>query len=276
MKGRFSDQVAFITGASSGIGAGLARAFAREGANVALLARRVDRLEALAAEIRGRGRRALAIPCDVTQEGDLERAAARTREELGRIDVVVANAGFGVVGAFEKLTIEDFRRQLETNVFGVLRTVYATLPDLKRSRGRLALIGSVSGHVALPGTSAYAMSKFAVRALAESLAHELAPDGISVILISPGFVESEIRQVDNRGTWHAESRPTGGVKQWLILPTEKAARKMVRAIAARRRERVVTGLGKTAVFLQRHTPWLLGQLVRVGSVRGRREPDARS
>jgi short-subunit dehydrogenase len=276
MKGRFSGQVAFITGASSGIGAGLARAFAREGADVALLARRVDRLEALSAELRGVGRRALALACDVTKDGELERATARTRQELGKIDVVVANAGFGVVGALERLSLDDYRRQLETNVFGVLRTIYATLPDLKRSRGRLALMGSVSGHVALPGTSAYAMSKFAVRALAESVAHELAAEGISVILLSPGFVESEIRQVDNRGTWHAEARPTGGIKQWLILPTDKAARKMVRAIAARRRERVVTGLGKTAVFLQRHTPWLLGQLVRVGSVRGRREPDARS
>src|SRR5437762_1862320 len=133
------------------------------------------------------------------------RLAARTRETLGRIDVVVANAGFGVMGPLETLTLGDYRRQFETNVFGVLRTVYATLEDVKRARGRLVLLGSVSGHLALPGASAYAMSKFAVRGLAEALAHELAPRGVAVTLVSPGLVESEMRQVDNRGRWHAEA-----------------------------------------------------------------------
>src|SRR5262249_20880523 len=154
------------------------------------------------------GRRALAIPCDVTKDGDLERAAARTKKELGKIDVVVANAGFGVVGRFDKLTLADYRRQFETNVFGVLRTIYATLDEIRRTRGRFVIIGSVSGHVSLPGTSAYSMSKFAVRALAESIAYELAPDGVSTILISPGFVESEIRGVDNRGERHPDSADT--------------------------------------------------------------------
>src|SRR5262245_2792455 len=126
----FDGQVAFITGASSGIGAALAREFAHQGADVVLLARRLDRLEELAGELRGAGRRALAIACDVTQDGGLEAAAAQARGALGRIDVVVANAGYGVVGSVERLAIQDFRRQFETNVYGVLRTIYATLDDL--------------------------------------------------------------------------------------------------------------------------------------------------
>jgi len=268
---RFAGNAVFITGASSGIGAALAREFAREGADVALAARRTDRLEALAAEIGKSGRRAVVTPCDVTRDGDLERAAEQARAALGKLDVVVANAGFGVTGKLETLSIDDYRRQFETNVFGVLRTVYATLDDLKTTRGRLVLIGSVSGHVAVPGSSAYSMSKFAVHGLAAALGHELAPYGVAVTLISPGLVESEIGQVDNSGVWRAQA-PRRPIPASIVMATPTAARKIVRAVARRRREAVITGLGKAAVTLQRHLPWLLAAIIRRFGIKGRREP----
>jgi short-subunit dehydrogenase len=268
---RFAGHAVFITGASSGIGAALAREFAREGADVALAARRLDRLETLAAEIGKLGRRAVVIPCDVTRDGDLERAADRTRAALGKLDVVVANAGFGVSGTLERLALDDYRRQLETNVFGVLRTIYATLDDLKQTRGRLVLIGSVSGHIGVPGSSAYSMSKFAVRGLAAALAHELAPSGVAVTLISPGFVESEIRQVDNRGVWHAEA-PGRPIPSSIVMATPTAARKIVSAVARRRREAVITAFGKAAVVFQRHLPGVLAVTIRRFGIKGRREP----
>src|SRR5439155_21681856 len=143
--GRLGGHAVFTPGASSGTGAALAREFAHEGADVALAARRRERLQALAAEIERGGRRALVIPCDVTRDGDLERAVALTRTAFGKLDVVVANAGFGVAGVLETLALEDYRRQSETNVCGVLRTVYATLEDLKKTRGRLVLPGQRSG-----------------------------------------------------------------------------------------------------------------------------------
>jgi short-subunit dehydrogenase len=268
---RFAGSVVFITGASSGIGAALAREFAREGADVVLAARRVDRLEALSAEIAKTGRRALAVPCDVTRDGDLERAVDRTRAAFGKLDVVVANAGFGVAGTLERIALEDYRRQFETNVFGVLRTVYATLDDLKKTRGRLVVIGSVSGHVGVPGSSAYSMSKFAVRGLAAALGHELATYGVAVTLISPGFVESEIRQVDNRGVWQSEAsgRP---LPPWIVMATPIAARKIVSAVARRRREVVITGFGKAAVLLQRHLPGVLAATIRRFGIKARRDP----
>jgi len=268
---RFAGNAVFITGASSGIGAALAREFAREGGDVALAARRLDRLQTLASEIGKTGRRAVVIPCDVARDGDLERAADQARAALGKLDVVVANAGFGVTGKLETLSLDDYRRQLETNVFGVLRTVYATLDDLKKTRGRLVLIGSVSGHVAVPGSSAYSMSKFAVHGLAAALGHELAPYGVAVTLISPGFVESEIRQIDNRGVWRAQA-PRRPIPPSIVMATPTAARKIVSAVARRRREVVITGFGKVAVALQRHLPWLLAAIIRRFGIKGRGEP----
>jgi short-subunit dehydrogenase len=260
-----------ITGASSGIGAELARELARQGAEVALLARRTDRIEALAKEIAGStGRRALAVVCDVTNDESVIAAVARVREGLGAPTVVIANAGFGVVGTVESLGLDDYRRQIDTNVFGVLRTVHAALPDLKASRGRLVLMGSVAGYVSTPGASPYAMTKFALRALAQSLRHELRKAGVTVTLISPGYVDSEIRQVDNRGTFHP--RASDPVPRWIRMRTDAAARQMVDAIAKRKREAVITRLGKVIVFVQRHMPWVLDGVIRVAGIRNRSEP----
>jgi NAD(P)-dependent dehydrogenase (short-subunit alcohol dehydrogenase family) len=265
----FRGQVVLITGASSGIGEALAHEFARAGATLVLAARRTDRLDRVV-EATGGAARALAVRCDVTVDGEVERAVAEACRAFGRLDVVVANAGFGVVGPVERLTLDDYRRQFETNVFGVLRTIQAALPDVRRARGRIAIIGSVSGHIATPGSSPYAMSKFAVRALAEALAHELAPAGVSVTLVSPGFVESEIRRVDNRGV--LGDRPPDPIPRLLIMSAPRAARQIVRAIARRRREIVVTGHGKAFVFLHRHAPWLTAFVIRRFGVKSRGEP----
>jgi short-subunit dehydrogenase len=263
-------KVVLITGASSGIGAALAREVAARGARPVLLARRVDRIEALARDLREAGGQALAMACDVARDGEVERAAERARAELGSIDVVVANAGFGVIGRIDALTIEDHRRQLETNVFGVLRTIYATLDDLKRSRGCLALVGSVSAYLSTPETGAYAMSKAAVRALADTLYAELQRDGVAVLHVAPGFVESEIRYVDNQGALDASMKdPTPA---WLHMPTPRAARQIADAIAARRREVVLTGHGKLGVALARHAPGLVAAAAVAAARRARVRP----
>lgn len=257
--GSFENKVVLITGASSGIGAEMAREFARQGADVVLTARRKERLESLAKDIRSMGRKALPVQCDVTQDGDMERAVETTHAELGPLDVVVANAGFGVAGNVDSLTIDDFRRQNETNFYGVLRTIYATLPDLKQTKGRLAVVGSAAGYVSSPGSVPYSISKFAVRALCEGLVHELKHEGVSVTLISPGFVASEIRQVDNQGTYHEDKKDFA--PSWIVMPTDKAARQMVRGIAKRKREQIITFHARVFIWLRHWTPWLLNILL---------------
>src|SRR5450755_2988163 len=174
----FNDKVVLITGASSGIGAEMALQLGRSGAKLALAARRKDRLEGLAATIaQNGGLGPLTIECDVTRDGDLERAVEQSTQEWGKLDVAIANAGFGVTGPFKKLTLRDYQRQFDTNVFGVLRTIYAALPELEKTRGNLAIIGSVAGWVSSPGASPYSMSKFALRALANAITQEFKSSG---------------------------------------------------------------------------------------------------
>jgi short-subunit dehydrogenase len=262
-----SVQTVLITGASSGIGAALAWEFARRGFAVALVARRLDLVESLAAQLRAAGSEASAHRGDVTQDGDVARVIAELAARGAVPSVVVANAGFGVVGHAQGLELDDYRRQLETNLYGVLRTFHETLPALKTTRGRLAIMGSIAGHVSGPGGSAYAISKFGVRALAEALHGELKPAGIRVTLLSPGFVESDIRRVDNRGELHA--RADDPIPPWLRMKADVAARKMVKAILRGRREAVITFHGKVLVFFARHFPRLTRALI-VSRVRGAR------
>jgi short-subunit dehydrogenase len=262
-----------ITGASSGIGAALARECARRGFRVALVARRLETLETLAAQLRRAGSQATAHAGDVTRDGDVARVVAELAAQGVVPDIVVANAGFGVVGPAQKLTIEDYRRQFETNLFGVLRTFYETLDSLKSTRGHFAVMGSIAGHLSGPGGSAYAMSKFAVRAFAEALHGDLKGSGVRVTLISPGFVSSDIRRVDNRGGLHAHVDDP--VPAWLRLDADKAARVMMSGILRGRREVVVTLHGKVIVFFARHFPRLVRYLL-VRSNRGARpEPKRR-
>ena len=255
----FRGKSVLITGASSGIGEELAWQLAQVGAQLTLAARRSDRLETLAQKISGAGGpRPVVAECDVTRDGDLESAVADATRAFGKLDVVFANAGFGVIAPLKKLTLEDYRRQFETNVFGVLRSIYATLPELERSGGNLAIISSVSGWVSTPGASPYSMSKFALRALASSITRELAPAGIKVTIISPGFVASDIRRTDNLGRLHADAPDP--IPKWMMVRTPKAVREILHCVARGKREGIITGHGKAIVAVERFAPWLLRAL----------------
>jgi short-subunit dehydrogenase len=251
----FKDKVVLVTGASSGIGEEMALQLARSGAKLALAARRKDRLEGLAQTIAQEGGvPPLTLECDVTRDGDQERAVAACVQKWGRVDVAIANAGFGVTGALKKLSLNDYQRQFDTNVFGVLRTIYAALPELEKARGNLAIIGSVAGWVSSAGASPYSMSKFALRALANAITQELKPAGVKVTLLSPGFVVSEIRRVDNQGRLRAESEATA--PHPMAMKTEPAVYEILQAIARGKREQIVTLHGKFFVMVDRFFPWI--------------------
>jgi NAD(P)-dependent dehydrogenase (short-subunit alcohol dehydrogenase family) len=244
---RFDGQVVLITGASSGIGASLAREFAREGAHTVLVARRVERIEALAAELTTGRRRAVAVAGDVTRDGDLERAVDLARREFGRLDAAVANAGALAGGRILDLTLDDYRKLLETNTFGALRTVMAALPALRETRGRIVLMGSLLGMVSVPGDTPYCVSKFALNGLSDGLCHELAPFGISVTQVMPGFVRTEIYN-------KRPLRPPPKWIAWIALTPDQAAKRIVSAAYRRKRCHIMPWPTKMAILLQRYFP----------------------
>jgi NAD(P)-dependent dehydrogenase (short-subunit alcohol dehydrogenase family) len=250
-------KVTLITGASSGIGAALAREFVTRGHAVALLARRTERIAALADSLTQSGARVLAIRCDVTVDGDVERAVQHTVERFGRLDCAVANAGISHLGKFEDMHLRDYRRVFETNVFGALRTAQASFEPLKRARGAFAAVGSVSGYFAMAGLGAYNASKYALRGFVETLAHEWRHHGISVTHVAPGFVASDLRVTGNDGATRADAKDP--VPPWLVMPADKAARQIADAIQKRRREVIITRHGKAAVFVARHAQGVMSR-----------------
>ncbi len=250
-----SDKVVLVTGASSGIGEALAREASRQGAWVVLAARREDRIRRIAGELEEEGRRALAVRCDVTSDSDVAEVVARATGLFGGIDVLLANAGFGVQGRIDQLSIEDYQRQFDTNVYGVIRAVKCALPELKRRHGAIGVVGSANGYLSIPGWSAYCMSKHAVQSLCACIRHELSPEGVSVTHLAPGFVDSEFRKIDNQGRLQADVEDV--VPSWLAMPSQPAARLMLKAVLERREEAVITLHAKLVVGLERHAPRLV-------------------
>jgi NADP-dependent 3-hydroxy acid dehydrogenase YdfG len=181
------DGVFLITGASSGIGEQTARRAVEAGYRVVLGARSLDKLEALAAELGSD--HAIAQRCDVTEWADQEALVAAAVDRFGRLDVALANAGFGAKRGFLEESPEFWKSMVLTNVYGCALTIRATLPALKDYRGHLLLTGSVAGRRALPG-SLYSATKWAVTAMGEAARLELNGTGVRVTLIEPGSVDT--------------------------------------------------------------------------------------
>jgi NAD(P)-dependent dehydrogenase (short-subunit alcohol dehydrogenase family) len=257
--GWFDGKVAWVTGGGSGIGKATAVELARQGAKVAVSGRRLDRLREAVREIEQAGSEGLAVVCDVADEKHVEDAVDAVVERFGHLDIALANAGYSVTGRVTQLTAADWRRQLEVNVIGTALVARHALPHLKRTRGRVAMIGSVAAFVCAPKLAAYNASKHAVRALGQTLSVELHGSGVSCTVVHPGYVDSEIAQVDNAGQFDP-SRPDKRPKS-LMWPADKAAREVVRAIYKRKRELVFTGHGKLGAFIGQHLPdvahWML-------------------
>jgi NADP-dependent 3-hydroxy acid dehydrogenase YdfG len=183
-----ASRVAVVTGASSGIGAATARALAAGGYRVALLARRVDRITALAAEL---ANGSIAIAADVTDRDSLLAAADRVRDELGGADVLVNNAGVMLLGPFSSDQRDDHRQMIEVNLLGALTATEVFLDQLKAGGGDIVNISSVAGRSARAGNGVYAATKWGINGWSESLRQELAPD-VRVTLIEPGVVATEL------------------------------------------------------------------------------------
>jgi NADP-dependent 3-hydroxy acid dehydrogenase YdfG len=188
------NKVAFITGASSGIGMATARALAAEGVKVALVARRKDRLESLKQEIQQGGGEAFISAADVTIKSEIRKAAEECIKAFGQIDILINNAGIMPLSLMKNLHEEEWERMVDVNIKGVLYGIGAVLPSMiERSSGHIVNVSSVAGRSVFPGGSVYCATKFAVAALSEGLRMELSQaNNIRVTVIEPGIVATEL------------------------------------------------------------------------------------
>ena len=255
----FRGKTVIITGGSRGLGFALARVFAREGANLALLARSPDQLHAAARRLRAQtGVQPRVVVCDVREEDQVKAAISTVVAHTGRIDVLINNAGVISVMPFAHAQTEDFRDSLETHFWGPYYMTRACLPYLRRHAGRNLNISSIGGRIAVPHLLPYTVGKFALVGLSEGLRAELASSGISVTTVSPHLMQTgSHRNVLVRGrhkeeaTWFAL-----GSTRLTALNAHRAARAIVAAARARRANLIVGWQAKAAVLANAAAPEL--------------------
>jgi short-subunit dehydrogenase len=249
---------AIVTGASSGIGRAIAFELARQGCDVVIGARREDRLEATAREIRALGRRAVTVVGDITAAQVRAALVAAAEAELGGLDVLVNNAGIGAIGPFAAADEERLRRVMEVNFFAPVELTRAALPLLRRSAAPIVVnVGSVLGHVAVPDKSEYCASKFALHGFTDALREELAAERIAVLLVSPSTTASEFF---DRVIASPDGQPAR-VGRWQMTP-EKVARRVVKAIRRGKREIILPLSGGLLVWADRWLPDVVSWLLR--------------
>jgi short-subunit dehydrogenase len=247
---------AIVTGASSGIGRALAMELAREGVRLVVVARRADRLAALADEIQSAGGAVKTLAADVTEPAARQRAVDTAVSAYGGLDILVNNAGIGAFGRFEQADPERLRRVMEVNFFALVELTRVALPELKRGTKPIVVnISSVLGHRAVPRSAEYCASKFAVQGFSEAIRVELRRHGIDVLVVCPGLTQTEF-------TKSATSR--GDKPDWpqhAGVSTEYVARRTARAIRAGKREIMPFAWGRVLRFANQIAPSLVDRIL---------------
>jgi NAD(P)-dependent dehydrogenase (short-subunit alcohol dehydrogenase family) len=254
-----------ITGGSRGLGLVMAREFLREGARVAICARDEEELEYANAELQQLSSEVLAVTCDLTNQAQVEEMVDLVRLRLGKIDVLVNNAGIISVGPVEVMTLEDYQKAMETHYWGALYTILAVLPEMRtRREGRIINISSIGGKISVPHLVPYCASKFALVGLSEGLRAELMKDGIVVTTICPGLMRTgSPRNATFKGqhraeyTWFSisDSLPLTSIS------ATRAARRIVKACKRGEAEVVLSIQAKLAVTVQGLFPGLTADML---------------
>jgi len=240
---RLEGRVVMITGASRGVGAALARQAVAKGALVALIARTADDLESLRSEL---GDACVVATADVSSYDEVVTAVGKLTAELGRVDVLVNNAGIGLYGAFLDAEVADVERLMQVNYLGAVHVLKAVLPGMvERRRGHIVSIGSIAGRIGAPFEAAYSATKFALAGLTEALSVELAPFGIDVTLVSPGPIDTPF--FDARGHAYERAHPKP-------VSPERVAARILSCIEGRRSETFISPMLRQAVIAKTLVP----------------------
>ena len=257
----FTDNVVVITGASEGIGRAVGLALASAGAKLVLAARDPGRLDEPAASCRDLGADVLAVPTDVTRDDDCRALVEATIERFGRLDTLVANAGRTMWARFEDIEDPSILEDLmAVNYFGAVYCTRHALPWLRKSRGRIVAVASLAGLTGLPARSGYCASKHAMVGFFDSLRIELAGSGVSVTVVAPDFVVSQIhrRAVDGKGQPLGESP----MQEDRIMSAEECAALILKATERRQRLLVTSGRGRLGRWLKLIAPDAVDRIAR--------------
>jgi len=254
------NKTVIITGASSGIGKSCAEQFAKKGANLVLGARQYVTLCELAQDLENRyGIRAIAVQCDVSIESDCKALIDQANNSFQRIDVLVNNAGISMRALFKDLDLLVLRNLMDVNFWGAVYCTKFALPELLKNQGSVVGVSSIAGYRGLPGRTGYSASKFALNGFLESLRVENLKTGLHVMVASPGFTASNIRNVAlaKDGTSQGET----SMDEAKMMSSDQVAEIIVRGVELRKRSLIMTAQGKLTVFLNKVLPAYLDALV---------------
>ena len=264
----YAGKVMVLTGASSGIGHALALAIAPQRPRLVLAARDPGRLEEVAKECRAGGAEALVVPADVSSEAACGALVARTIESFGALDVLVNNAGIGMMARFDEVSdLSVYESLMRVNYLGCVYLTHHALPHLKKSRGQIVVVASVAGLTGVPTRTGYAASKHAVFGFFDSLRIELDGSGVSVTLIAPDFVRSEI----HRRAFGADGKPTGKspLQESRIMSAEECAGLIVGAMEKRQRLLITSWRGRLGRIVRLFAPGFIDAVARKAVARGK-------
>jgi short-subunit dehydrogenase len=265
---RYTDKTIVVTGASVGIGRALCLALAPQRPRLVLAARDEARLHEVAEECRRLGAQALVAPTDVGEQDQCRTLIERAVAHFGGLDVLVNNAGLSMWARFDELTdLSIYERIMRVNYFGCLWLTHAALPDLKRSRGQIVVVGSLLGFTGAPTRTGYSASKHAVNGFFDSLRIELMGSGVDITMVAPDFVVTEIhkRSVGKDGAPLGETP----MQESKIMTAEQCASMIVRGMSARRRLVIGSLRGKLGRFVRLFAPTLIDNVARRAIARGR-------
>jgi short-subunit dehydrogenase len=257
------DKRAIITGASEGIGRALALALAKRGVHVALLARGLERLEAVAEECRRLGVSAYAIQADVSLEEDCRRMIELAIRSLGGLDILVNNAGIGMWAEFRQVQdLGIYERLMRVNYLSSVWATHAALESIIARQGLIVAISSLTGKTGVPTRSGYAASKHAMQGFFDSIRIELEPLGVAVSVISPGFVATDIRAKGFGADGQARGESPRAERDGDTMSVEECVGRIVQAIERREREVVMTAKAKAGLWLKLVAPGLVDRIAR--------------
>jgi len=250
----FKGKVVLITGASSGIGKKTAIQFAKKGSNIILVARRKQKLDEIANDLKKFNISTLVCECDVSDKSQVEKTAKLVLEKYESIDILINNAGFAIYGSVSDLTTEEIESQMATNYFGMIYCIKNFLPSmLKKKSGHIVNVASVAASFGLPGIASYCASKFAMLGFSEGLKHELKGTGVGITIVSPIMVRTNF--FDHPSFQHMPKySPTS-------LSDKTVAKAILRASNSPRLEIIVPSVVRGAVWMKNTFPYLINPIL---------------